>query len=123
MQDTEKINETVEPIYEQFERLGNLYEDGALAFGFLRAARRVFGKQYAFELKLLLKAENRTLRHDFRMVKKQDKWQFKRERNALHLKEKAKRSREHMQRKLQKKAKKEARKAERAARKRKQRRK
>lgn len=86
MKNTVKIDNAVEPLYGQFERLGELYEDSRLSFGFLKQARRTFGKQYFFELKLVFKAENRALKHEYKLLKGKDKKRFKEELRAFRAK-------------------------------------
>lgn len=77
MRDFEKVNMTAAPFYEQFEQLGGLYQAQFLSWGFLCAARKLFGKQYFYELTLLFKAEKRLLKHEFKLGKYEDKKQFK----------------------------------------------
>ena len=83
MKDIEKIESTVQPFYNQLEQLGTLYKCNFLSWGFLRAARKLFGKQYFYELRLIFKAENRAAKHAFRLAKYEDKKQFKQDWRAL----------------------------------------
>lgn len=87
----EKIQKIVAPYYAQFEKLGELYDDDFLSWAFLKKARKTFGKQYFFELKLLFKAENRTLKHQFSLVKAKDKERFKKDKKLLRQKLKQRR--------------------------------
>lgn len=78
MKNAEKLEELLTPYYEQFEKLGDLWEDEMLSWSFLKRARKRFGKQYFYELRLFFRAEKRVLRHNFRMAKYKDKKLFKR---------------------------------------------
>lgn len=78
MKNVEKLEELLAPYYDQFEKLGDLWEDEMLSWGFLKRARKRFGKQYFGELRLFFGAENRLLRHKVRMAKHKDKALFKR---------------------------------------------
>ena len=83
MRNVQRLESTVQPFYSQLEQLGVLYEDGSLSSSFLRTARHVFAKQYFKELKMLMRAENRVLKHEFRIQRSKDRAKFARERRVL----------------------------------------
>lgn len=64
------IDETVIQYYDQFKDLGELREDESIDYKFLKEARTFFSKQYFFELRLIIKAENRQIKRDFKLNKR-----------------------------------------------------
>ena len=42
MKNIDKIENAVEPVYEQLERLGQLHEDSSVSWSFLKVARKTF---------------------------------------------------------------------------------
>ena len=102
MKDLDKLNYTVEPFYEQFTRIGELFEDRLLPYKFTKKGHKIFAAQYRFELKLYLRAENRNLKHEFKLEKRKDKARFKREKRDFKFAERKLRKAEKLKRKKEK---------------------
>lgn len=99
----EKIKKIVAPYYEQFEKLGELYDDNFLSWAFLKKARKRFGKQYFFEIRLLFASERRVLKHNFKVIKFKDKQRFAAVWRSLKANDKAEKQKRKVEESKQKK--------------------